>query len=345
MADTIQVLKGSTLTFQSVVEICNPITDLGRFTFTDTLQAGLTMSDPLVLGTDALAEFSIDNGITYNPLTALAANYTATFNATDNLLTVTILGPGLTQMGAKYPILLKITFKATVTDLDAFLNANAPTDPNTLKNTGTFTAGDLTGTTTLGKPANVDLPDTPIEEYSLECCGHSLTVCGEESKNFDAKFCFNCISGEYTNKEYVLTINPPVTGISPAPAGATMTKTDVEIYTDCCKGGTKIEDYTVTQATATDPIIITIPYISKDDDTVDPAQVNMSGECLLVTIPYKIDLPSTCSMDPIEITGSIKFDDVAAVVGSTPDAELAKLGLYVNFDCGDLIGISKTVLV
>lgn len=337
--NTIQVLKGSTLTFESEVQICNAITGLDNLQFTDTLQKGLK-----VVNDSATA--SIDGGTS-----TITVIETITSDPDTNIDTLTVDIPLVTIATADYPVTVKVQFKATVDNLDVLLeNPDDPTNAGKLTNTGTFTALNANGAP-IGKAATVTLADTNVEEYSPEVSGYSTTVCPSDTDVLKAKFCLNTIcgnfeNGQFGNGQYVLTITAP-DGISfYQDTIAAEPPVDVEAYTGCCCKSTKI-------VMSEDSVVFSPDYktvtITIEDDEVDTAlQSDTSDLCnhnISVYIPYKFadDYVYNCadSTNPLLITGSMIFntgDDTPTL------AELKNFGLYVNVDCGNLIGISKTIL-
>ena len=167
--NTIQVLNGSVLTFESEVQICNSITNLDRLQFRDILQGGLKVTSDQV-------------NLTINNTSSTEQATISDTNNPEDTITVEIPAANL---GNDYPVTVKVKFQATVNDLDALLeNADDPTNAGKLTNTGTFTALD-NADASIGKPATVTLADTNVEEYSPEVSGYSITVCPSEN---DAKF-------------------------------------------------------------------------------------------------------------------------------------------------------------
>ena len=81
------------------------------------------------------------------------------------------------------------------------------------------------------------------------------------------------------------------------------------------------------------------------DEKVDTAlEKDTSDSCnnsISVYIPYKFNnAASACTKDPLIIKGSMKFKDAT----NNTLAELKNFVLYVNIDCGNLVGIGKTIL-
>ena len=323
--NTIQVLNGSVLTFESEVQICNSITNLDRLQFRDILQGGLKVTSDQV-------------NLTINNTSSTEQATISDTNNPEDTITVEIPAANL---GNDYPVTVKVKFQATVNDLDALLeNADDPTNAGKLTNTGTFTALD-NADASIGKPATVTLADTNVEEYSPEVSGYSITVCpSENDAKFEAKLCLNTLCGDYTDGKYVLNVTAP-DGISFYEDATSTPPAAVESYTGCCCKSTKIE-------MATPPVIsadnktVTITIASNEvdlaleNDADDSCNNNIS-----VYIPCKFDnAASACTNEPLIINGSMKFTDN----NDNTLAELKNFGLYVNIDCGNLVGVSKTIL-
>ncbi len=332
--DTLEVLEGSILTFEAVAKLSKHIIGLNRFAFNDYLQTGLEIPNHLQT---VKAYFSADNGITYtlfNNPTLLY--YLSPFGY---YLGVTIASTDIVS----YPILIKITFPVKIYDLNKFLTANITSkNPKpTLTNTGTFYA-QYKNTDIIGKAVDVILDAIPIEEYSLKVSGYSINIC-PTTNNFNAKLCFNCINSKYTGTSinnsvnYILTLKS-TNGIY---FDSTITKDDIRISTSCCgKNNQEIFDFSIdTTKLTTDGLIIIIPYKTEADSTTNPPIINMCGKSILISIPYNIDATSSCNLKSIPIEGSIEFTD-----GTNTLAKLNNFIFYVNVDCGNLIGIGKSVL-
>ena len=76
--------------------------------------------------------------------------------------------------------------------------------------------------------------------------------------------------------------------------------------------------------------------LALENDADDSCNNNIS-----VYIPCKFDnAASACTNEPLIINGSMKFTDNT----DNTLAELKNFGLYVNIDCGNLVGVSKTIL-
>ncbi|CUN82534.1 isopeptide-forming domain-containing fimbrial protein [Sarcina ventriculi] len=323
--NTIQVLNGSVLTFESEVQICNSITNLTKLQFRDILQGGLKVTSDQV-------------NLTINNTSSTATAIVSETNNPEDTITVEILAANL---GNDYPVTVKVKFQATVNDLDALLeNADDPTNAGKLTNTGTFTALDNAGAS-IGKPATVTLADTNVEEYSPEVSGYSITVCpSENDAKFEAKLCLNTLCGDYTDGKYVLDVTAP-DGISFYEDATSTPPAAVESYTGCCCKSTKIEMATPPVISADNKTVtITIASnevdVALENDTDDSCNNNIS-----VYIPCRFDnAASACTNEPLIINGSIKFTDDT----DNTLAELKNFGLYVNVDCGNLVGVSKTIL-
>ena len=323
--NTIQVLNGSVLTFESEVQICNSITNLTKLQFRDILQGGLKVTSDQV-------------NLTINNTSSTATAIVSETNNPEDTITVEILAANL---GNDYPVTVKVKFQATVNDLDALLeNADDPTNAGKLTNTGTFTALDNAGAS-IGKPATVTLADTNVEEYSPEVSGYSITVCpSENDAKFEAKLCLNTLCGDYTDGKYVLDVTAP-DGISFYEDATSTPPAAVESYTGCCCKSTKIEMATPPVISADNKTVtITIASnevdVALENDTDDSCNNNIS-----VYIPCRFDnAASACTNEPLIINGSMKFTDNT----DNTLAELKNFGLYVNVDCGNLVGVSKTIL-
>ena len=329
--NTIQVLKGSILTFESEVQICNAITGLDSLQFIDTLQKGLK-----VVNNSATA--SIDGGTS-----TITVIENITPDPDTNIDTLTVDIPLVTIIAtADYPVTVTVQFKATVDDLDALLeNAADPTNAGKLTNTGTFTALD-NDNNPIGKAATVTLADTNVEEYSPEVSGYSTTVCPSDTDVLKAKFCLNTICGDFTNGQYVLTITAPC-GISFYEDNTDDSSAKIEAYTGCCCKSNPIYMPEGSVVFSADNKTVSITIL---DNNVDTALENdTSDSCnnsISVYIPYKFDnAASACTKDSLIIKGSMKVNTGA---DTTTLAELKNFGLYVNVDCGNLVGISKTIL-
>ena len=323
--NTIQVLNGSVLTFESEVQICNLITNLTKLQFRDILQGGLKVTSDQV-------------NLTINNTSSTEQATISETNNPEDTITVEILAANL---GNDYPVTVKVKFQATVNDLDALLeNADDPTNAGKLTNTGTFTALDNAGAS-IGKPATVTLADTNVEEYSPEVSGYSITVCpSENDAKFEAKLCLNTLCGDYTDGKYVLDVTAP-DGISFYEDATSTPPAAVESYTGCCCKSTKIEMATPPVISADNKTVtITIASnevdVALENDTDDSCNNNIS-----VYIPCRFDnAASACTNEPLIINGSMKFTDNT----DNTLAELKNFGLYVNVDCGNLVGVSKTIL-
>ena len=323
--NTIQVLNGSVLTFESEVQICNSITNLTKLQFRDILQGGLKVTSDQV-------------NLTINNTSSTEQATISETNNPEDTITVEILAANL---GNDYPVTVKVKFQATVNDLDALLeNADDPTNAGKLTNTGTFTALDNAGAS-IGKPATVTLADTNVEEYSPEVYGYSITVCpSENDAKFEAKLCLNTLCGDYTDGKYVLDVTAP-DGISFYEDATSTPPAAVESYTGCCCKSTKIEMATPPVISADNKTVtITIASnevdVALENDTDDSCNNNIS-----VYIPCRFDnAASACTNEPLIINGSMKFTDNT----DNTLAELKNFGLYVNVDCGNLVGVSKTIL-
>lgn len=313
------------LTFESEVQICNSITNLTKLQFRDILQGGLKVTSDQV-------------NLTINNTSSTATAIVSETNNPEDTITVEILAANL---GNDYPVTVKVKFQATVNDLDALLeNADDPTNAGKLTNTGTFTALDNAGAS-IGKPATVTLADTNVEEYSPEVSGYSITVCpSENDAKFEAKLCLNTLCGDYTDGKYVLDVTAP-DGISFYEDATSTPPAAVESYTGCCCKSTKIEMATPPVISADNKTVtITIASnevdVALENDTDDSCNNNIS-----VYIPCRFDnAASACTNEPLIINGSIKFTDDT----DNTLAELKNFGLYVNVDCGNLVGVSKTIL-
>lgn len=331
--NTVRVLKGSILTFESEVQICNSITSLENLQFTDTLQSGLKV----VNNGDAT---KADVEVLVGTLITVSIEGAITTDINTNIDTLTVDIPK-DNLGNDYPVTVKVKFQATVDDLDKLLeNADDPTNAGKLTNTGTFTALDNAGAS-IGKPATVTLADTNVEEYSPEVSGYSITVCpSENDAKFEAKLCLNTICGDYTDGKYVLDVTAP-DGISFYEDATSTPPAAVESYTGCCCKSTKIEMPTSPVISADNKTVtITITHdevdVALENDTDDSCNNNIS-----VYIPCKFDnAASACTNEPLIINGSMKFTDNA----DNTLAELKNFALYVNVDCGNLVGVSKTIL-
>ena len=323
--NTIQVLNGSVLTFESEVQICNSITNLTKLQFRDILQGGLKVTSDQV-------------NLTINNTSSTEQATISETNNPEDTITVEILAANL---GNDYPVTVKVKFQATVNDLDALLeNADDPTNAGKLTNTGTFTALDNAGAS-IGKPATVTLADTNVEEYSPEVSGYSITVCpSENDAKFEAKLCLNTLCGDYTDGKYVLDVTAP-DGISFYEDATSTPPAAVESYTGCCCKSTKIEMATPPVISADNKTVtITIASnevdVALENDTDDSCNNNIS-----VYIPCRFDnAASACTNEPLIINGSMKFTDNT----DNTLAELKNFGSYVNVDCGNLVGVSKTIL-
>ena len=323
--NTIQVLNGSVLTFESEVQICNSITNLTKLQFRDILQGGLKVTSDQV-------------NLTINNTSSTEQATISETNNPEDTITVEILAANL---GNDYPVTVKVKFQATVNDLDALLeNADDPTNAGKLTNTGTFTALDNAGAS-IGKPATVTLADTNVEEYSPEVSGYSITVCpSENDAKLEAKLCLNTLCGDYTDGKYVLDVTAP-DGISFYEDATSTPPAAVESYTGCCCKSTKIEMATPPVISADNKTVtITIASnevdVALENDTDDSCNNNIS-----VYIPCRFDnAASACTNEPLIINGSMKFTDNT----DNTLAELKNFGLYVNVDCGNLVGVSKTIL-
>ena len=76
--------------------------------------------------------------------------------------------------------------------------------------------------------------------------------------------------------------------------------------------------------------------LALENDADDSCNNNIS-----VYIPCKFDnAASACTIEPHIINGSMKFTDNT----DNTLAEIKNFGLYVNIDCGNLVGVSKTIL-
>ena len=325
--NTVRVLKGSILTFESEVQICNPTTQLNSLQFEDTLQSGLK-----VVNNGDATKANVD--VSVGTFIILSIEGTITTDTNTNVDTLTVDIPK-TDLDNTYPITVKVKFQATVDDLDKLLENAAK-----LTNTGIFTALD-DANQAIGKPATVTLADTNVEEYSPEISGYSITVCPSENDGkFEAKLCLNTICGDYTDGKYVLDITAP-DGISFYEDATSTPPAAVESYTGCCCKSTKIEMATPPVISADNKTVtITITHdevdVALENDTDDSCNNNIS-----VYIPCKFDnTASACTNEPLIINGSMKFTDNT----DNTLAELKNFGLYVNVDCGNLVGVSKTIL-
>ena len=324
--NTVRVLKGSVLTFESEVQICNSITDLARLQFRDILQGGLKV-------TNAEVNLTINN---------TSSTATATISETNNPEdTITVEIPAA-NLGNDYPVTVKVKFQATVNDLDALLeNADDPTNTGKLTNTGTFTALNNTDAC-IGKPATVTLADTNVEEYSPKVSGYSITVCpSENDAKFEAKLCLNTICGEYKNGQYVLTIT--------APDGITFYQTDqnkIKAYTGCCCTSNPIIINTTQPVPLVDNTKIAI--ITIKDTEIRKSQkndINDSFNNISIYVPCKFEnSTTTCTKDYLIITGSIEFQDTTNPNIPITLVKLKNFALYINIDHGNVIGIGKTIL-
>lgn len=324
--NTIQVLNGSVLTFESEVQICNSITNLDRLQFRDILQGGLKVTSDQV-------------NLTINNTSSTEQATISDTNNPEDTITVEIPAANL---GNDYPVTVKVKFQAAVNDLDALLeNADDPTNAGKLTNTGTFTALD-NADTSIGKPATVTLADTNVEEYSPEVSGCSITTCPSENDGkFEAKLCLNTICGEYKNGQYVLTIT--------APDGITFYQTDqnkIKAYTGCCCTSNPIIINTTQPVPLVDNTKIAI--ITIKDTEIRKSQkndINDSFNNISIYVPCKFkNSTTTCTKDYLIITGSIEFQDTTNPNIPITLVKLKNFALYINIDHGNVIGIGKTIL-
>lgn len=319
MANTIQVLEGSTLTFQCTSQISTTTLPaaLDTFTFTDKIQDGLTYATT----PDVVVEYST----TGNPNSWTAWTITTDYIVTapvapDNTLTIDIEEPSVAAAkGANPNLFVRVTFSVTVDNLTTL--------GNTLNNIGVFTMVDAGGAA-LSRAVPVALEPTTIQEYNLMVGGYSLSVCGDAGTTFNAKYCFNTLNGGYDGANYVLTIKP-TTGL-----GFPTDLTTITAYTDCCSPDetNQVPAANVTsRIDANGNLVITIPH----DDEV-------CGSCLAVVIPYTLTDCASCINTATCIEGSIDLTNPNDA--NNPLASLEQICLCVNFNCGNLIAGSKILL-
>lgn len=129
--NTLEVIKGSVLTFEAIVQICDSSvfnnTNLTHFHFSDKLQEGLTIDD--TISDYATAEYSLDS-LDYKPFNEQQKFFK------EQLLDVQI--PKEQFKDLSFPLYVKVTFKAKVNDMDKLLSVKDNDGNSILENQGVF---------------------------------------------------------------------------------------------------------------------------------------------------------------------------------------------------------------
>ena len=345
--NTLQVIQGSILTFETITRLYespippSDITTNSTFEFNDYLSDGLKIDDSNTVE----VYFSKDN-----------INYKKIINFNKVIIPYPEIGSNLGYyLGVIipiseikfYPIFIKVSFSTTVYDIDKLLSTNATTQYPTLNNTATFYAQANPPDSPLINSTNVTLSSIPIKQYSPEVSGYSITICPSENDGkFEAKLCLNTICGEYKNGQYVLNITAP-DGISFYEDATSTPPAVIKAYTGCCCTSNPIMINTIQPVPLVDntkTAIITIKHSeikeSQKNDTNDSCNNNIS-----IYIPCKIENTTTaCTKDYLIITGSIEFQDIIDPNIPITLVKLKNFVLYINIDCGNVIGIGKTIL-